>query len=163
MRIMRIRCASKCNCYTVLSLITRNGETYRCRQLFSSTCHIHTRIRNEICMRWEKKISRKSSSFWKDAVSILIQNRHLWHTQPSQLRDNARGLSHGIYTYNNLLGAVFRTQYNAYMRIYYVNANVQLHADITSISHGGSDSVRKANRAYHFPAGKCRLHSSAHR
>jgi len=149
--------------HCLLSSITRNGETYRRRQLFSSTCHIHTRIRNEICMRekkfYEKAVLSERTQFLYRFKTVIYDTRNPRNYATTHVAFRTES----IPTTTFLARCLQLNTYNTYMRIYYVNANVQFHADITSISHRGSGSVRKANRAYHFPAGKCRLHSSAHR
>lgn len=162
---MRIPRTSKCNCYIVYCRRSRETRTYRRRQLFPSTCRIHIRIRNEICMRRKKKLyeravlSKRTRSFCIDSRPSFVTHATLATTRTTHVAFRTN-----LYL-QHLLGAASRTQYNAHMRIC-VNAGAiaaQLHTSIAPTSRGGSGSVRKANRAYHFPARKCRLHSSARR
>ena len=103
---MKMSCTSKCNCYIVYCRRSRETRTYRHRQLFSSTCRIQTRIRNEICARWEKNSTEREQSFLKGrAVSISIPGRHLWHTQPSQLREQRTWPFARTYSYNTFLAS----------------------------------------------------------
>lgn len=121
---MRIPCTSKCNCYIVYCRRPRETWTYRRRQLFSSTCRIQTRIRNKICARWEKKFYAREQSFLKRrAVSISILGRHLWHTQPSQLREQRTWPFARTYTCNTFLASRLELNITHICGIY-VNANV---------------------------------------
>jgi len=158
-------CTSKCNCYIVYYRRPRETRTYRRRQLFSSTCRIQTRIRNEIYAPWEKNPTREQSFLKRRAVSISILGRHLWHTQPSQLREQRTWSFARTYTCNTFLASHFE------LNITHICGSMltltllrcMFHTDITPTLRGDSGSVRKANRAYHFPAGKCKLHSSTRR
>lgn len=104
-------------------------------------------------------LSKGTRSFYIDFRPSFVTHATLANTRTTHVAFRTN-----LYL-QHVLGVASRIQYNAHMRMH-VNANaiaVQLHTDIASTSRGGTGSVRKANRAYHFPAGKCRLHSSARR
>lgn len=116
--------------HCLLSSTTRNDLR---RQLFSSTCRIHTRIRNEICMRQEKNSTREQSFLKGRAVSnryIDSRPSFVTHATLASTRTTQVAFRTNLYL-QHVLGVASRIQYNAHMRMY-VNANaiaVQLHTD----------------------------------
>lgn len=108
---MRISGTSRCNCYIVYC--RRPRKTIHVDFTTIILEHVPHSYANK---KWdmyatEKKILQREQFFLKGrAVSISISDRHLWHTQPSQIREQRTWPFARTYTYNTFLAS--RLEFN---------------------------------------------------